>query len=95
MIGNNVPGFIDLTCGVRFLNFKLHCPSMYPRGADITGTNLLRCMYGIVHFDEKIVRNEMKIFVDADDARSVYDCRSISYIFFTFLGFTVNCKVVK
>ena len=68
---------------------------MYPRGADIYGTNLLWCTYGNCQFDEHIIHNGLELFVDSNHAHVVDDLCSISCILFTFLGITVHWKVGK
>ena len=35
IVGNTVPVFIGPKCGAHYLNYNLHRPIMYPRGADI------------------------------------------------------------
>ena len=68
---------------------------MYPRGADLSGTNLLWCTYVNLHFYDNIIRNGLELFVDADHVRAVADLCSISCIIFTFIGITNHWKVGK
>ena len=68
---------------------------MYPRGADLSGTNLLWCTYGNFQFDKHIIRNGLELFVDADHAYAVSDLCSISCILFTSIGITLHWKVGK
>ena len=91
----NAPVFIDLKCVARYFNSKLHHPIIYPCGADISGTNLLRCTYGNGQFDEQIIHNVMELFVGIYHSYDVDDHRSISFIIFTLLGVTVHCKFGK
>ena len=90
IVGNTVPVFIGPKCGAHYLNYNLHCPIMYPCGADIYGTNLLWCTYGNCQFDEHIIRNGLEFFVDAYHDCAVADLWSISCIIFTFIGITVH-----
>ena len=73
IVGTTVPTFIEPKCGARYLNSNLHHPNMYPRDADISGTNLLWCTYGNFQFDEHIIRNGLKLFVHDDHARAIAD----------------------
>ena len=68
---------------------------MYPNGAGISVMNLILCTYRNGQFDDYIIYEGMRLFVDADYARVVSDCLSISSILFTFLGITFYCKFVK
>ena len=92
---NSVPALIGLKCGACYLNSNLQCPIIYPRGYDISVTNLLRYTYVNGQFYEQIIRNGLSLFVDADHACAVADCRSISCILFMLLGVTVHWKVGK
>ena len=95
IVGANLPVFIDLNCGSWYTNSNLHLTIMFPRGAGLSGMNLILCTYGNGQFNDNIMYKGMRLFVDADHARVVFDIRSIYFILFNFLGFTVHCKFVK
>ena len=75
IVGTNAPALIGLKGGTWYFNSKLQIPIMYPRGADISGMNLLLLKYWNGQFDEHIIFKGLVLFVDADHARVVSDLR--------------------